>query len=70
MLCAEYDSLRQEHHAAVQDYRASIRDLVVFVDNSAIDSEFNRAHRRIRAARRTCETARDAMEHHLAEHGC
>jgi hypothetical protein len=70
MLCAGYDWLRQEHQAAVQDFRGSIRDLVVLVDNSTANSDFNLAHRRIRAARRTCESARDAMEHHLAEHGC
>ena len=70
MLCAEYDSLRQEHQAAVQNFRASLRDLVVLVDNSAADSDFNLAHRRIRAARRAFEAARDALEHHQAEHGC
>jgi hypothetical protein len=68
--CAEHDSLRRELQATVQDYRASIRDLIVLVDNSATDSAFNLAHRRIRVAHRTCEAARDALEHHLAEHGC
>ena len=57
------------HQAAVQKFRASIRDLVVLVDNSAADSDFNLAQRRIRAARRACEVARDAMENHQAEHG-
>jgi hypothetical protein len=70
MLCAQHDSLRQEHHAAVQKFRESLRDLVVLVDNSAADSDFNLAHRRIRAARRACEVTRDALEHHQAEHGC
>jgi hypothetical protein len=70
MLCAEHDSLRQEHQAAIQKFRASIRDLVVLVDNTAAESDLNLAHRRIRADRRTCEMARDAMEHHQAEHGC
>ena len=70
MLCAEHDSLRQEHQAAVRKFRESIGDLVVLVDNSAADSDFNLAHRRIRAARRACEVARDALEHHQAEHGC
>jgi hypothetical protein len=36
MLCSDHDSLRQEHQAAVRDFRASIRDLVVLVDNSAL----------------------------------
>jgi len=70
MLCAQQDSLRQEHQAAVQKFRESIGDRVVLVDNSGGDSDFSLAHRRIRAARRACEVARDALEHHQAEHGC
>ena len=70
VLCAEHDSLQRDLQATVQDYRASIRDLVVLVENSATDSDFNLAHRRIRGAHRTCEAARDALEHHMAEHGC
>jgi hypothetical protein len=70
MRCAEHDSLRQEQRTAVQNFRASICDLVVLVETSAADSDFNLAHRRIRAARRDFEAARDALEHHQAEHGC
>jgi len=70
MLCAEHDLRRQEHQAAVQKFRASIRDLVVLVDTTAAESDFNLAHRRIGAARRTCDMARDAMDHHQAEHAC
>ena len=70
MLCAERDSLRHEHQAAVQNFRASIRDLVILVDNSVADSDFNLSHRRIGVARRAYEEARDALEHHQAEHGC
>ena len=70
MLCAEHDSLRQEHYAAVQKFRASIRDLVVLVDHSGADSDFKLAHLRIRAARGGCEVARATLEHHQAEHGC
>lgn len=70
MLCAERDLLRHEHQAAVQNLRASILDLVVLVDNSAADSDFDLAHRRIRIARRACEVARDALEYHQAEHRC
>jgi hypothetical protein len=70
MLCAERDSLRHEHEAAAQNFRASIRNLVILVDNSAADSDFNLAHRRMRVARRAYEAARDALEHHQAEHGC
>ena len=70
MLCTERDSLRQEHEAAVRNYRVAIFDLVVLVDKSAADSDFNLAHLRIREARRTCEATRDALEHHQAEHGC
>ena len=70
MLCADHNSLQQEHRAVVQNFRASIGNLVVLVDDSAEGSDFDLAHRRIRAARRACEAARDAMEHHQAEHGC
>ena len=70
MLCAERDLLRHEHQAAVQNFRASVRDLVILVDNSAADSDFNLAHRRIRVARLACEVARDALEHHQTEHRC
>jgi hypothetical protein len=70
MLCAERDSLRDELLAAVQDFRAFIRDLAVLVDTSATDPDFNQAHRRIRAALRDCEVAQDLLEYHQAEHGC
>ena len=72
MLCAKRDSLRREHKTAVQNFRASIRDLVTLVDNSDADSDsdFDLAHRRIGVARRAYEVARDALEHHQAEHGC
>ena len=51
MLCVERDSLRQEHRATVERFRAAIRDLVVLVDNSSLDSAagLNLAHLRIRA---------------------
>jgi hypothetical protein len=70
MLCAERESLWHEHQAAVQNSRASIRDLVILVDNSVADSDFNLAHRRIRVARSAYEATRDVLEHHRAEHGC
>jgi hypothetical protein len=74
MLCVERDSLRQQHQTAVQNFRASIRDLVVLVDNLAAyvhsDSDFNLAHWRIRAASGACEVALATLEHHQAEHGC
>ena len=66
MLCVERDSLRQEHRATVQKFRAAIRDLVVLVDNSSLDSaaDFNLAHIRIGAARGDCEVARSTLEYH------
>jgi hypothetical protein len=72
MLCVERDSLRQEHQVTVRNFRASIRDLVVLVDNSDLNSasDFDFAHIRIRAARGTCEAAQATLEHHRAEHGC
>ena len=70
MLCKERDSLRDEHRAAVQGFRAFIRDLAVLVDTSATDPDFNLAHRQIRAALRDCEVTQDVLEYHQAEHGC
>jgi hypothetical protein len=68
--CAEHDSLRQEHRAAVQNFRAAMGDLVALVENLATDSDFSLAHLRIRAARGACEVARATLELHQAEHGC
>ena len=70
LLCVEGNALRQEHQTTVQKFHASIRDLVVLVDNSATASDFNLAHLRIRVARGACEVARATLEHHEAEHGC
>ena len=72
MLCVERDSLRQEHRATVQRFRAAIRDLVVLVENSSLGSaaDFNLAHIRTGAARGVCEVARATLEYHQAEHGC
>ena len=70
MLCAERDSLQQEYRVAAQKYRESIHDLVVLVDHSGTNSDFNLAHLRIRAARGACEVARATIEHHQADHGC
>ena len=70
MLCAERDSLQREHKVAVHNFHASIRDLVVLVDTSAADVDFNLAHRRIRATRRACEATRDGLDHHREGHGC
>jgi hypothetical protein len=70
MPSSEHDSLRQNSQAAIHTFRASIRDLVVLVDNSAADTDLVLAHRNIRVARHACEVARDALEHHRKEHGC
>jgi hypothetical protein len=68
ILCVERDSLRQEYQETVQKLRASIRDLVLLVDNSAADPDFKLAHLRIRIAQLACDVARDVLEHHEAEH--
>lgn len=70
ILCAERDSLRQERWIAVQNFRVAIHDLVVLVEKSGTDSDFDLAHLRVRAARGACEIARAALELHQAEHGC
>ena len=70
MWCAEYDAYWQEHQARAKKFYESIRALAVLVDHLAPDSDFNLAHRRIRADLRFCQAARDAMEHHQEEHGC
>lgn len=61
VLCIERDSLRREHHATVQIFRAYLRDLVALVDTSATDLDLNQPHRRIRIARRACEGAQDSL---------
>jgi hypothetical protein len=72
MLCVERDSLRQEHRATIQKFRAAIRDLFVLVDNSSLGSaaDFNLAPIRLRAARGVCEVAQAILEQHETEHGC
>jgi hypothetical protein len=70
MLCAERDSLRQDHKAAIENFRASMNDLVVLVDNSGADSNFDLAHLRIRVARGACEVTHATLEHHQVAHGC
>jgi hypothetical protein len=70
MWCAEYNAFWQEHQAAAKNFYASIRALVALIDRSAADSDFDLAHRRIRADLRACQTARDVMEQHKDEHGC
>ncbi len=72
MLFVDRDPLREEHQATVQNFRTSIHDLLVLVDNSALDSaaDFNLAPIRLRAARGVCEVAQAILEHHETEHGC
>ena len=70
MWCAEYDALWQEHQAAATNFYESICALAVLVDHLAPDSDFNLAHRRIRANLRACQAARDALERHQEEHEC
>ena len=70
MLCVEYNAFWQEHRAAVKNYVAAIRELVVLVNQSSENPDFNRAHLRIKAARGLCDAAQAALEHHQAEHGC
>ncbi len=71
MLCRGRDSLRREHRTAVLEFRASIRDLVILVDNTAAqDQEFDLAHQRIMISRWACEVTRYDLENHRTEHGC
>jgi hypothetical protein len=70
MLCPENESLRQEHQATVAKFRAAICDLVVLVDASATDSDFNLAHLKIRSAHGACGLAQATLVLHQAEHGC
>jgi hypothetical protein len=70
MLCAEQNAFWQEHRAAVHNYHAAVRVLIVLVDKSATNSDFNLAHLKIRATRGLCEAAQAPLEYHQAEHGC
>jgi hypothetical protein len=55
MLCAEQNAFWQEHRAAVKNYVAAVRELVVLVDQSAEYPAFNLAHLQIKAARGRCD---------------
>jgi len=70
MRSAEYNAFWQEHQAAAKNFYASVRALVALIDHSIPDSDLNLARRRIRANLRTCQAARDALEHHQEEHRC
>jgi len=70
MLCAENESLLREHQATVANFRAAIGGLIVLVDNSATDSDFNLAHLKIRIARGACELAHATLVHHQEGHCC
>jgi hypothetical protein len=70
MRCAERDSLREQHRVAVHKFRTAIRHLVVLVDNSSANLDFNLAHMQVAATHAACALKRVALEHHQTEHGC
>ena len=73
MLCVERDSLRQEHQATVQNFRASLRDLVYLLTTQPQTQTQTQTSIWLiyeSEPRGVCEVAQATREHHQAEHVC
>jgi hypothetical protein len=65
MVCPERLRLAGEYYLAVDAFRRSVQALI-----DLDGAEFLRAHEITEMYRVAVEVARDALNHHLAEHGC
>jgi hypothetical protein len=65
MICPERLRLAGEYYLAVDAFRRSVQALI---DLDGV--EFHRAYEISEKYRVAVEVARDALNHHLAEHGC
>jgi hypothetical protein len=65
MVCPERLRLAREYYVAVDAFRRSVQALT---DLDGV--EFHRAHEITEMYRVAVEVAKDALNHHLAEHGC
>ena len=65
MVCPERARLAREYYIAVDAFYRSVRAL-----NDLGEAEFHAANEITEMYRVAVEIARDALNHHLAEHGC
>jgi hypothetical protein len=65
MVCPERSVLAREYYLAVDAFYRSVLAL-----NDPGEGEFHRAHEISEKYRVAVELARDALNHHLAQHGC
>jgi hypothetical protein len=65
MVCMERTRLAREYYLTVDAFYRSVLTL-----NDLGEAEFHRAHEITETYRIAVEVARDALNHHLAEHGC
>jgi hypothetical protein len=65
MVCPERTRLAREYYIAVDAFYRSVLAL-----NDSGEPEFHRAHEITEMYRVAVEVARDALNHHLAEHEC
>ena len=65
MICPERLRLAGEYYLAVDAFRRSVQALI---DLDGV--EFHRAYEISEKYQVAVEVARDALNHHLAEHGC
>ena len=65
MVCPERTRLAREYYIAVDAFYRSVLSL-----NDLGEAEFHRAHEIAEMYRVAVEVARDALNYHLAEHGC
>ena len=65
MACTERSLLAREYYLAVDAFYHSVLAL-----NDPGGAGFHRAHEITEMYRVAVEVARDALNHHLAEHGC
>jgi hypothetical protein len=65
MVCTERSVLAREYYLAVDAFYRSVIAL-----NDPGEAEFHRAHEISEKYRVAVEIARDALNHHLAEHRC
>jgi hypothetical protein len=65
MVCPERLRLAREYYVVVDAFRRSVQALI---DLDGV--EFHRAYEISETYRVAVEVARDALNHHLAEHGC
>jgi hypothetical protein len=65
MVCPERSRLAREYYIVVDAFWRSVRTL-----NDLGEAEFHRAYEISQKYRVAVEVARDALNNHLAEHGC